>query len=598
MKNVVFLSGFIFFGLAVFAQTNIRCTNPEMEKVLTGNYDREIYTPGQGQAGHGRIICDIQDRLNADSLRSYLITLETFYTRHTYSDTASSEHGIGAARRWALDLFDNFSNSVNNRLLTGYLQFDFPGGSCGDGVAFKNILAVLPGIDQDNHELIIIEAHIDTRCEDPCDVNCLAAGIEDNGSGTALVLELARVMSAHAFNKTIVFMLTIGEEQGLYGAKAMAKYCQDKSIKIKGVLNNDVVGGITCGETSSPPSCEGEGNVDSTQVRIFSNGGLSLPHRSLARTIQMYYNEKLKPITDVPMTVSIMDQEDRTGRGGDHIPFREKGYPSIRFTAANEHGDAHPDTDYKDRQHSVRDVLGADTDGDQKPDIFYVDFNYLKRNAVINGTTAALLAVGPATPLFKVHDEASGLRVEITGGFTNSYRIAVRALSAGQNFDAVYRTDQKSFVIPNLEASTGYRVSVAAIDANGVMSPFSGEVIQICDVKTAGGAVDVLDLGISCYNSGVRDPFFSNKNAFKMSCLPNPSKGVFTIKIETSTNFDRQPASVVIRDINGKELQNLPFQFHSGMVEVAFDVELAPGSYVYSLVIDGMVAETKKLIAQ
>ena len=142
------------------------------------------------------------------------------------------------------------------RLVTGYLEFDQTVCTMD---RHRNVVAVLPGVDTTDPSVIIVEAHLDSRCKDNCDGDCLAQGMEDNGSGVALVLELARVMgySNYVFDHTIVFMTVTGEEQGLVGSNAYAVFAKQDSLPIKAVLNNDIVGGIICGMTSSPPSCPG-----------------------------------------------------------------------------------------------------------------------------------------------------------------------------------------------------------------------------------------------------------------------------------------------------------------------------------------------------
>ena len=139
-----------------------------------------------------------------------------------------------------------------------------------------------------------------------------------------------------------------------------------KDIPIKAVLNNDIVGGIICGETSSAPSCPGLNHIDSTQVRLFSVGGFNSPHKASQPVYQTGIQEMITPARHrFPMMVTIMSAEDRTGRGSDHIPFRENGYTAMRFTSANEHGNADvSDPEYHDRQHTSEDILGIDTDGD------------------------------------------------------------------------------------------------------------------------------------------------------------------------------------------------------------------------------------------
>src|SRR5690606_11032803 len=119
----------------------------------------------------------------------------------------------------------------------------------------------------------------------------------------------------------------------------------------------------------SPPSCPGFNHIDSTQVRLFSFGAFNSPNKALSRYIKMQYRQRLQALTAVPMLITIMSAEDRTGRGGDHFPFRQRGYPAMRFTSANEHGNADvSDPEYHYRQHTSGDLLGEDTDGDGELD--------------------------------------------------------------------------------------------------------------------------------------------------------------------------------------------------------------------------------------
>lgn len=334
------------------AQTNIRILPTTVEQVLLGNYTPAHYAPGSPTPLPAALSVELANRISPDSLKAYIIQLSQFGTRNTGSDTLSTQSGIGAARRWVYGKFQEFGRNNHNRLLPAYLQFDQ--NICNMG-QHRNIFAVLPGMDVTQKGIIVIEGHMDSRCDVLCDVNCPAAGVEDNATGTALVIELARVMSRYAFRNTLVFLVTIGEEQGLSGAEAFATYSRNNNLPIRAVLNNDVIGGIYCGKTSSPPSCPGLNHADSTSVRLFSFGGFNSTHKQLARYIKLQYREQLLPAAAVPMLVRIMSPEDRSGRGGDHIPFREKNYPSMRFTAANEHGDASNGSIYTDRQHTSDD---------------------------------------------------------------------------------------------------------------------------------------------------------------------------------------------------------------------------------------------------
>jgi hypothetical protein len=389
--NNVFANVFLglLFGLNLSAQSNILSSNPLAEQILLGNYNPVDYSPDMAAPLlPTTLAAQLQAQISADSLKEYILKLSTFGTRNTGSDTLSPSIGIGAARRWTHQKFAEFSVENDGRLIPSYLQFDL--AICGVN-QHRNIFAVLPGSNPASG-MVLVEGHIDSRCDVLCDTSCLAEGVEDNATGTALVLELARVMSRYQFPNTVVFLVTIAEEQGLLGAEAFADYVQQKNIPLNAVLNNDVIGGILCGKTSSAPSCPGLDAVDSTSVRLFSSGSFNSKHKQLARFNKLQYQENLLPFAAVPMNIRIMSPEDRTGRGGDHIPFREHNYPAMRFTSANEHGDASNGPDYVDRQHTSEDVLGVDTDGDQVIDSFFVDFNYLARNTLINANALAIAA--------------------------------------------------------------------------------------------------------------------------------------------------------------------------------------------------------------
>ena len=388
-RNFTLLTGIILLPFLAVAQTNIQTTNPLAGQILLGNYDPDDYAASTPVTDPAVITAGIDAGISPDSLKSYITRLSQFGTRNTGSDTVSQTAGIGAARRWVHQKFEDFSAQNEDRLIVSYLQFDQD--VCGMG-QHRNIMAILPGSNPTRNGVILIEGHIDSRCAVLCDINCTAEGVEDNASGTVLVMELARTMAQYTFENTIVFMATIGEEQGLVGAEAFSLYVKNNKIPLRAVLNNDIVGGVVCGETASPPACSGLNTIDSTSVRLFSSGGYNSPHKQLARFIKLQYRENLLPFAKVPMNVRVMAPEDRSGRGGDHIPFREKGYPSMRFTSANEHGDASNGPDYTDRQHTSDDILGVDTDSDGEVDSFFVQFNYLARNAVINGNAAVIAA--------------------------------------------------------------------------------------------------------------------------------------------------------------------------------------------------------------
>jgi hypothetical protein len=575
MKHIsILLVLLCFASIAVSAQTAMLSTNPVAEQVMLGSYNPTLYTPSIVLNHPDTLSRGINARVSPDSMHAYLDVLRSFHTRNTGSDTVSNSRGIGAARRWAYSKFQQFSTLEGGRLIPSYLQFNM--AICGQP-QHRNIFGVLPGLDTSDKSIIVIEGHIDSRCAGLCDTACLAEGMEDNGSGTALVLELARVMSHYSFKNTIVFLAIIGEEQSLAGSTAFANYAVQKGIKIKAVLNNDIVGGIICGQTSSPPSCPGLNAIDSTHMRLFSQGSFNSKHKQFARFVKLEYKEQLLPHVAVPMGIHIMSDEDRIGRGSDHIPFRQNGYTSIRFTSANEHGDANvSNTSYTDRQHTSSDILGVDRNSDGTLDSFFVDFNYNARNAVINGNAAAMAAVGPLTPAFTVTDAGGGnMIVQITQqtGYP-AYRFALR--SNTHDWDSVYTfSGAGPHTIQKTPAN--YIISAASQDALGVESLFSAEQMAALDVATTEEGRQSVEL-------------LQNK--------PNPFDEATTISVLIRQPVQYKEAYIQISDIaTGREVKRLPIALRTGVADVMYQHGYnAAGTYSYTLIVDGKRLQTKTMV--
>jgi hypothetical protein len=578
MKNIPL---FFIIGLlqihSVFSQTNIHFTNPQIFNILKGDYDPQVFLPAYVVDDPSVISAALATGINPDSMKATLIALQAFYNRNTASDTVSESKGIGAARKWVLTQFDRYSASQGGRLVTGYLQFDQDVCTMG---RHKNVVAVLPGRDNTNPSSIIIEAHLDSRCADNCSIDCLAQGMEDNASGVALVLELARVMSRYVYDHTLVFMTVTGEEQGLVGSSAFAVYSVQENIPIKAVLNNDIVGGIICGETSSPPSCPGLNNIDSTQVRLFSFGGFNSPHKALTRYIKLEFNEMIKPLANVPMQVSIMTAEDREGRGSDHIPFRESGFTAVRFCSANEHGNGNvTDTTYHDRQHTSSDILGVDTDGDSEIDSFFVDFDYLARNASINGNAAAMAALSPESPTIKsVGQNGDFLYIQIEDPHNyNHYVVGLRV--SFNDFDTLYYlNDSKSGEFKLPKRNLNIFISAASIDSSGVESLFSDE--KLVRLTTA-----------------THDEEKPNSNIELLQNRPNPADESTIISFLVNDPVSVHRAKIVITDIHGRIIKEYPVEPKEGMNEVLFYHGYnMTGTYLYSLFVNDQLFATKKLV--
>ncbi len=579
MNKLLLVTAAILQFASIQAQTNILSIKPLAEQILLGNFNPADYAPA---AATPQLPVDLAAQLQAnispDSLKAYIIRLSEFRTRNSGSDTLSASTGIGAARRWTHQKFAEFSAANGNRLVPSYLQFDL--AICGVN-QHRNIFAVLPGSNP-NSGVVLMEGHLDSRCDVLCDTSCQAEGVEDNATGTALVLELARVMSRYQFSNTVVFLVTTAEEQGLLGAEAFADYVQQKNIPLRAVLNNDVIGGILCGATSSAPSCPGLDDVDSTSVRLFSSGGFNSKHKQLARFNKLQYRENLLPFAQVPMNMRIMSPEDRSGRGGDHIPFREHGYPAMRFTSANEHGDASNGPGYEDRQHTSEDILGADTDGDGIVDSFFVDFNYLARNALINGNALAIAARGVSLPSTNFTAVRTNGMLSLTLDNpldTFTFRVALRTTT--NDWDTVYTCFGNSALVPCNPTGAVY-ASIAGVNNWGAESLFSVEKI----VQTQTSATEELS----------REEPEPNIRLFQNR--PNPFDEATWISFWVN---ELPPASqsafVLISDLQGRVIQNMPVTLQQGMNEVLYTHGYGVrGTFAYALVVGGKTVETRQMI--
>jgi hypothetical protein len=370
-------------------------------------------------------------------------------------------------------------------------------------------------------------------------------------------MELARVMSRYAFDHTIVFACVTGEDQGLYGAKALSTYLKNNNIQIRAVLNNDVIGGIICGQTASPPGCPGLNSIDSTHVRLFSyslyNDSTAVSvHKQLARYIRLHQEERINPLLSIPMTIDILIVEDRSGRSGDHIPFRQKGYTAIRFTSRNEHGNGTGTP--PDRQHSVRDILGVDTSlpPDGVIDSFYVDPNYLRRNVIMNGVNLGWLAIAPPIPQPDFTPGSNSIEIRMHGADSvyQHYRVGIRTKRSGSlYFDTVYTFFTNEITIDNLDPHKTYFFSVANVK-NGVEGLFCDEF-------------SVLAVGMDGYlqqDWGIR----SIRN------VPNPFYDRTTITIETERESKPGEAVLVISDLMGRPVKTVPFFLQPGTTKVDF----------------------------
>lgn len=325
-----------------------------------------------------------QQRLEADIAR-----LVAFGTRHTLSSQDDPKRGIGAARKWAESEFRKTSAACGGCLEIVLPETTVQGDRVPKPTRLVDVVAIQRGTERPD-EVVIVQGHIDSRNSDPLDAKGDAPGANDDGSGTALVLEAARVLSTQKFAGTIVYAVLSGEEQGLYGGKLLAEYAKAQGWTVKAVLNNDIVGN----------SRGSDGLVDDSHVRVFSEGprdDASERARDALRSIggendspSRNLSRWLAGLGDDGLAVRQVWRADRMGRGGDHLPFQALGYPAVRFTVAIEN--------YERQHQNVRTEDGRPF-GDT---IEAMDFAYLAKVTKLNVRGLARLAAAPMPPVAKV----------------------------------------------------------------------------------------------------------------------------------------------------------------------------------------------------
>jgi len=336
-----------------------------------------------------REIISMLRSVSANRIESDIRKLVSFGTRNTLSTQDNPNRGIGAARDWIFNEFEKISSDCGGCLIVEKQSFTQPKAPrVPEPTLLTNVIATLKG-STDPDRIYVVSGHYDSMCSSPTDAACDAPGANDDASGTAAVIELARVMSKHKFDATIIFMAVAGEEQGLLGATYFAEQAKQKGLRIEAMFTNDIIGGVTT-QKNSP---------NRNRVRVFSEGVPSnetpqeantrrsvggendSSSRQLARFIKEQADRYIKDFK-----VWMIYRRDRYLRGGDHIPFLERGFAAVRITEADE--------DYNHQHQNVRTENGVFY-GDTPE---FVDFGYVANVTRVNLVALASLALAPAAP--------------------------------------------------------------------------------------------------------------------------------------------------------------------------------------------------------
>lgn len=319
--------------------------------------------------------------------------LVSFRSRHTLSSDvpASTGTGINAAAEWIKSELEGYSKACGGCLEVKTDEFtQEPGNRVPKPTKLTNVYAVLRGRDPANaSRIILVSGHYDSRNSETNDAASASPGANDDGSGTAVSLECARVLSQHKFPATLIFLIVAGEEQGLYGSAHFAKMARAQGWNIEAALNNDIVGGDRSpGQDPRTVRVFSEGvpinatEAELKQIRALG-GENDSASRQLARYIASVASGYFSPKEFRPLVVF---RRDRYLRGGDHTSFNEHGFAAVRFTEFREN--------YDHQHQNVRSENGVEY-GDLPK---FVDPDFVANVARLNAATMASLALAPAPP--------------------------------------------------------------------------------------------------------------------------------------------------------------------------------------------------------
>jgi Peptidase family M28 len=329
-------------------------------------------------------------QIDPDRIKATILRLVQFGTRHTASSQTDPVRGIGAATEWVFGQMQSFAAASSGRMTVQNQTFVQPvSATIPVPTTITNVIATLKGTASPER-FYVVTGHLDSRVTDVLNFTDDAPGADDDGSGVAVVLELARLFATHQFPGTLVFATVAGEEQGLFGSSFMAKQMKAAGNDVQGMFSNDIVGASQAWDGTRP---------DPRTVRLFVEG---IPTAVTSQQISIMQStggendgathQLARFVTDVApasltsMNVRVIWRRDRYLRGSDHLSFQQQSYPAARFTEPRENFN-----------HEHQDVRVAN--GVQFGDLAqFVDYDYTARVAKVNGAALWALATNPSTP--------------------------------------------------------------------------------------------------------------------------------------------------------------------------------------------------------
>ena len=438
MRHILFLLTALSLAIPLFGQ-QVVIRNPEIQQLV--------------------------QQVNVDSLKKYTTTLASFHSRHTLN--RDDKNGMLAAQNYVKAKFLEFAGKSKGSMTANIEEFVVP----GDGrrimadATVGNVIAKLPGTNPNDPRIIIVSGHLDSRNKDVMDATGSAPGANDDGSGVALVMELARILASTEFSATLLFVAFTGEEQGLKGATYLADKAKAESWKIEAVLNNDIVGNSNSSETKIS---------DNTVMRVFSETiplaedergasirrSINSDNDSHSRQLARYIKELGERYVD-QMEVKLIYRNDRFLRGGDQTPFMKNGFTAVRMSEMNEN--------FLYQHENVRVENGIQY-GDLPE---FMDFEYLRKVASVNLAAAASLSQSAGMPE-EVKIDVRGLSNSSTlswkapiHGKVKGYYVLMRETSSSM-WEKKFYTENTQLKLPY--SKDNYFFAVQSISEHGTES--------------------------------------------------------------------------------------------------------------------------------
>jgi Peptidase family M28 len=411
-------------------------------------------------------------QIDPDRIQAIITKLVSFGTRHTLSSQTDPVRGIGAATAWVFDQMQGFAAASSGNMTVQKQTFTQPAGPrIPTPVSITNVIATLQGTASPQR-FYVITGHLDSRVTDVLDFTSDAPGADDDGSGVAVVMELARLFATHQFPGTIVLATVAGEEQGLFGSTFMAQQMAAAGNDVQGMFSNDIVGASQAWDGTRPDPRTVRLFLEGVPTNVTSNGIALLQavggeNDSLSRQLGRFA-KSVAPFELTGMNIRTIWRRDRYLRASDHVSFQGQGFPAARFTEPRENFN---------HEHRNVEVVNGVQFGDLEQ---FVDFDYIGRVAAVNAATLWNLATAPGTPKgLQIHVNPpptfSGTNLTTLTWNANpepnltGYEVVLRETTAADWTDAI-KVGNVTTVTLDL-SKDNVQIGLRAVDSDGNRSP-------------------------------------------------------------------------------------------------------------------------------